>query len=204
ILQLTARRCPECGQNLPETYQPPSDEDWQTGIFGCTEDQESCVTGLFCPCILFGRNVENMNHDIPYSTACFFHALCVEGGITLAALTATLNGIDPDTACLITEGLCFAWWMCGIYTSMGRQVLQRKYHLKDSPCDPCLVHCCLHWCANCQEHRETKRHLEEYIHMEDTTMEPPSTQQMNPSEKHESTSDSGKENGLAIVEMRPL
>lgn len=32
----------ECGQPLPETYEPPADEDWTTGIFGCTEHPESC------------------------------------------------------------------------------------------------------------------------------------------------------------------
>lgn len=40
--QLTARRCEQCGQPLPQSYTPPADEDWTTGIFGCAEDNESC------------------------------------------------------------------------------------------------------------------------------------------------------------------
>ncbi|CAN6684599.1 unnamed protein product [Malus baccata var. baccata] len=24
------------------------------------------------------------------------------------------------------------------------------------PCDPCLTHCCLHWCPSCHEHKEMK------------------------------------------------
>ncbi|XP_057802783.1 uncharacterized protein LOC131018075, partial [Salvia miltiorrhiza] len=90
----------------------------------------SGLTGLFCPCVLFGRNVTTLNDDIPERSACIGHAVCIEGGIALAIATAACNGIDPDTACLLTEGLLFAWWVCGIYTGMGRQLLQRKYHLK--------------------------------------------------------------------------
>lgn len=40
--QLNVHRCNECGQPLPESYQPPADEPWTTGIFGCAEDRESC------------------------------------------------------------------------------------------------------------------------------------------------------------------
>ena len=40
--QLDVRKCPECRQPLPESYAPPADEPWMTGIFGCAEDRESC------------------------------------------------------------------------------------------------------------------------------------------------------------------
>ncbi|XP_057440496.1 cell number regulator 6 [Lotus japonicus] len=179
VTQLNCRRCNECGQVLPETYQPPADEDWATGICGCAEDTDSCWTGLFCPCVLFGRNLEAMRDDIPWTNACVCHAMCVEGGMALAAVTALFNGIDPETSFLIVEGLFFTWWMCGIYTGLFRQALQKKYHLKDSPCDPCMVHCCLHWCAICQEHREMKNHLSENSSTEGTIISPPPVQEMN-------------------------
>ncbi|VFQ80544.1 unnamed protein product [Cuscuta campestris] len=161
VHQLSARKCNECGQPLPESFAPPADEPWTTGIFGCTEDMDSCWTGLFCPCVLFGRNVEQLRDDTPWSRACICHAVFVEGGIALAVATAALNGIvlDPRQAFLICEGLVFSWWVCGIYTGLFRQSLQKKYHLKNSPCDPCAVHCCMHWCALCQEHREMKGRL---------------------------------------------
>lgn len=87
-------------------------------------------TGLFCPCVLFGRNIETLKGDISERAACIGHVICVEGGLTAAAVTSVLHGIDPQTMCLIYEGLFFAWWMCGIYTSMARQSVQKKYHLK--------------------------------------------------------------------------
>jgi hypothetical protein len=40
--QLTVRKCNECGQPLPENFEPPGDEPWTTGIFGCADDTESC------------------------------------------------------------------------------------------------------------------------------------------------------------------
>ncbi|XP_059633898.1 cell number regulator 6-like [Cornus florida] len=178
VVQLHARRCQECGQTLPPTYEPPSDEDWTTGIFGCLEDTDSCCTGLFCPCVLFGYNIESLKEEIPWNNACVCHAVCVEGGMALAAVTAVVHGIDPHTSVLIGEGLLFAWWMCGIYNGMARESLQRKYHLKDSPCDPCMVHCCLHWCALCQEHREMKGHLTDSSSTTTTIVDPPAVQEM--------------------------
>lgn len=88
-------------------------------------------TGLFCPCVLFGRNVEQVREDTPWTGPCICHAVFVEGGLALAAATAALHGfIDPQTTVLIGEGLFFGWWMCGIYTGVIRQSLQKKYHLK--------------------------------------------------------------------------
>ncbi|KAG6480713.1 hypothetical protein ZIOFF_057298 [Zingiber officinale] len=180
VPQLEVRRCIECGQPLPESYEPPADEAWTTGICGCSEDPESCWTGLLCPCVLFGHNVETLYEDIPWTSPCTCHAICVEGGILLGAATALFHGIDPKTSFLIGEGLVFSWWMCGVYTGIFRQSLQKKYHLKDSPCDSCMVHCCMHWCAICQEHREMKGHLSDSI-APMTVVNPPPVQEMSTS-----------------------
>lgn len=187
VPQLEVHKCSECGQPLPESYQPPADEDWTTGICGCAEDPESCFTGLLCPCVLFGRNVESMRDDIPWTKACVCHALCVEGGIAVAAGTAAFHGfiVDPRTVVTICEGLLFAWWVCGIYTGLFRQSLQKKYHLKNSPCDPCCVHCCMHWCAICQEHREMKGRLSDNTFEHMTVVNPPQVQEMNAGNDHQ-------------------
>ncbi|XP_020975830.1 cell number regulator 6-like isoform X2 [Arachis ipaensis] len=42
VPQLAVRKCPKCRQPRPQSYSPPADEPWTTGIFGCTEDRESC------------------------------------------------------------------------------------------------------------------------------------------------------------------
>ncbi|KAL6005048.1 phosphatidylserine decarboxylase 1 [Asimina triloba] len=126
----------------------------------------------------------------------------IVGGMALAAATAIFHGIDPRTSFLICEGLFFAWWMCGIYTGLFRQSLQKKYHLKNSPCDPCVVHCCMHWCALCQEHREMKGRLSDNVVMPMTIINPPPVQEMNMGDNREAAA---SENGVEHTnqEMRP-
>lgn len=57
IGQLAVRKCYECGQPLPESFQPPGDEPWTTGIFGCAEDRESCKF-VYNPFSILFFNVE--------------------------------------------------------------------------------------------------------------------------------------------------
>ncbi|XVF33571.1 hypothetical protein REPUB_Repub17cG0179800 [Reevesia pubescens] len=76
---LKIHRYAECGQPLPESYEPPANEEWTTGIYGYLEDTESCRTDLFCPCLLFGQNVETLRDDVTRSDACFCHTLCLCG-----------------------------------------------------------------------------------------------------------------------------
>ncbi|KAJ8470761.1 hypothetical protein OPV22_025104 [Ensete ventricosum] len=172
VPQLEVCRCAECGQPLPESNEPPADEAWTTGICGCAEDPESCWTGLFCPCVLFGRNVERLTEDTPWTTPCMCHALCVEGGIALAVVTAI------------------------------RQSLQKEYHLKNFPCDPCMVHCCMHWCAICQEHREIKGRLSDNHLMPVTVVNAPPVQEMSSHNSADSEADVFKNNDLNKLDVK--
>lgn len=209
VPQLAVRKCAECRQPLPESYAPPADEPWMTGIFACVEDRESCLTGLFCPCVLFGRNVESLRENTPWTTPCICHAIFVEGGISVAIATVIatsfISGIDPGTTCLICEGLFFTWWMCGIHTGQVRQSLQKKYHLKNSPCNACCVHCCLHWCALCQEHREMKGRLSDNLFSEMTIVNPPPVQEMKSNDEKENPETSSADNNEHItLEMQAI
>nr|XP_024393398.1 cell number regulator 6-like [Physcomitrium patens]PNR42584.1 hypothetical protein PHYPA_017414 [Physcomitrium patens] len=93
--------------------------------------------------------------------------------LCLPASLPPSHGIDPQAAFLIAEALFFAWWMCGIYAGLFRQELQRRYHLQNCPCEPCTVHCCLHWYALCQEHREMQGRLSDNVVMPMTVINPP-------------------------------
>ncbi|KNA16111.1 hypothetical protein SOVF_092030 [Spinacia oleracea] len=175
VPQLHVKLCPECGQQLPVGFEIPADEPWMSGICGCAQDPEICMTGLLCPCVLFGRNVERFKEEIPWTNACVCHAVCIEGGITIAALISIFNGyIDPNTIRLVGEALLFAWWICGIYNGLFREDLQKKYHL--------------------QEHREMKGRLSENTTMTPmTVVNPPPVQEMTSDHTHDSSSSS--ENG---------
>ncbi|XP_071711074.1 cell number regulator 6-like [Rutidosis leptorrhynchoides] len=206
VPQLHGRECDECGQPLPEGYSPPAIEPWTTGIFGCADDPESCRTGLFCPCVLFGRNYESVRDDYTSATTpCVLHAIFVEGGLAVAGTYAAFHGIiDPGVAYYMCEGLLFSWWMCGVYTGIVRLMLQKKYHLENAPCEPCMVHCCLHWCALCQEHREMKARLSDNFVMPMTLVNAPPVQQMNSSPASSSSSSENGHEHHTSLQMQPL
>lgn len=91
----------------------------------------SVLQGAFCPCILFGKNVEKIKPEIPWKTAAICHGVLVEGGVCLAiTLAAAPSLVDPSTMCFLGELLVYSWWVCGLYTGLFRQELQHKYHLK--------------------------------------------------------------------------
>ncbi|TVU31715.1 hypothetical protein EJB05_23413 [Eragrostis curvula] len=118
VPELEVTKCVGCGQLLPPGYQAPADEAWNTGIFGCAEDTESCWTGLLCPCVLFGRNAEAIR-GVPWKIPCTCHAVCIEGGIALAVLTVTAafhSVVAPGVACMIAEGLVCGWMLTATYT----------------------------------------------------------------------------------------
>ncbi|KAM7504630.1 hypothetical protein LguiB_003534 [Lonicera macranthoides] len=87
VPQSNVCKCNECGQPLPESFEPLANEPWTTGIFCCAEDTESCWTGLCYPCVLFGHNVERLRDDTSWTSAYICHAIFIEGDIALAAAT---------------------------------------------------------------------------------------------------------------------
>ncbi|KAM1126544.1 hypothetical protein ACFX2B_041214 [Malus domestica] len=206
VPQSNFHSCHECGQPLPESYLPPGDEPWTTGIFGCAEDRESCLTGLFCPCVLFGRNVmsQSVSDETPWHRPCICHAacVCIEGGMALAALTAIFHGIDPWISLTICEGLLCSWWMRVVFAGLVRQALQKKYHLQNSPCDPCLTHCCLHWCALCQEHREMKGRLSDNAVMPMTVVNPPQVQEMKSADDNQDSASPSSTNNSGHTDLQ--
>lgn len=175
------RKCDQCRQPLPENFTPLADEPWTTGIFGCAEDPDSCWTGLICPCVLYGRNVERSRDDgTRWIAPCICHAVFCEGGIALAATTAALIAFHGMGEALLVLGVSvYACWL-GIAISAGRDrvALQKKYHLENSPCTAPEVHWCLHWCALCQEHREMKARLSDGVVAPSTVVDPPPIQEM--------------------------
>lgn len=71
------------------------------------------LTGLFCPCVLFGRNLQSLREDTHWTRPCICHAIFVEGGISLGianvAAAFLIPGINPWISCAICEGLYFIW-----------------------------------------------------------------------------------------------
>ncbi|KAM1157443.1 hypothetical protein FF1_028044 [Malus domestica] len=69
--------------------------------------------------------------------------------MALAALTAIFNGIDPRASFYLRGSVIFLVDVWDIYRSC-QAILAEEVSSKELACDPCLRHCCLHWCALCQ------------------------------------------------------
>ncbi|KAL8268973.1 hypothetical protein R6Q59_002771 [Mikania micrantha] len=106
-----------------------SARQWSTGLCDCCSDVSTCCLTYCCACIVFGRNAEIIDMG---ATSCVIH-----GSIYLLLSLS-------DSHCI------YAW----LYRSKMRQ----RYMLPEKPCHDCLVHCCCHACALCQEYRELKHH----------------------------------------------
>nr|XP_043627125.1 cell number regulator 2-like [Erigeron canadensis] len=101
---------------------------WSTGLCDCFEDSSNCCLTCCCPCITFGRIAE-----------------VVDEGTTSCGTSGTIYSI----LCVFTG----CQWILGC---MYRSKLRQKHTLRDEPCNDCLLHCCCHYCALCQEYRELK------------------------------------------------
>ena len=113
-----------------------SQDDWSTSLFGCCSDCAVCCTGYCLPCVLYAENGKLL-HEFQDSAENHNYALDV---------------VLYLTVCCVTNCQC-------ILGMMRRGEIRRKYGLEESPCNDCLVHCCCHPCAQCQESREMKLHL---------------------------------------------
>lgn len=82
----------------------------------------------------------------------------------------------------------FAGLACCFLTSLGAYSI-----VQDSPCDPCMVHCCMHWCAICQEHREMKGRLADNTTTSATVVDPPPVQEMDAIQDKKASSSSSEE-----------
>ncbi|XP_028802070.1 protein PLANT CADMIUM RESISTANCE 10 [Neltuma alba] len=114
---------------------------WSSGICACCDDMQSCCVGLFCPCILFGKNAEFLGSGT-FMGSCLTHFI----------LWAFVN----TTCCLLTDGLVLGLPGCLVasYACGYRRTLRSKYNLPEAPCGDFVTHFFCHMCAVCQEYRE--------------------------------------------------
>lgn len=102
---------------------------WQAGgLCDCCQDCRVCWLTLFCPCVTFGMNINNL-----YSSKGI--------GFLAGGLYCLLHYF---TGC------------CCLLGMVQRKEIRDKYNLPSSPMGDCCLHCCCHPCGLCQEARELK------------------------------------------------
>jgi len=149
-------------QSSAQNSIPPQHRyHWTSGICACFDDMPICCLGTWCPCVLFGQNVEILTGR-PWPGPCFMH--CVLWG----AVTAT--------CCIFTQSPFGVLLSCVPgYAGGYRQAIRQKYNLEDAPCGDFITHFCCHPCANCQEHREIR---ERSVVIGSSVIDPPPFQTM--------------------------
>ncbi|PWA60108.1 PLAC8 motif-containing protein [Artemisia annua] len=117
----------------PNHLYPDHERDWSTGLFQCTSNMKNCFITTLCPCITFGEIAEILTegHTPWYEPA----TLC---------------------ACLGAASFVFIFllWLTFPYTCLYRIKMRRKYKLKGSLLEDCLINAFCGWCALCQQYRE--------------------------------------------------
>ncbi|GLJ49713.1 hypothetical protein SUGI_1054920 [Cryptomeria japonica] len=156
-----------------------SSEEWSTGLFDCAQDRSNCCLTCWCPCITFGQIAEIVDEGCPP---------CGVSGIVYGLFS--LTGI----ACC-----CYACMYRGRMRAkfnLPEEIAEVKHRTIQGPngqwnsqssyeCNSdCMIHCCCHRCALCQEYRELKyrgydpalgwkKNLERQQREMGTAMEPP-------------------------------
>lgn len=112
----------------PKQVCEPDSSEWSSGPFDCSQDCNSFALALFCPCILYGRNVNIMKKKGVCRPACVY--CCCRFTLFKSCALGTITRIR----------------------------IRARYGIVGDSTGDCLMHCCCSPCALSQEYREiTKR-----------------------------------------------
>lgn len=113
----------------PSTAKRP----WSSSLCALSSD---CFTGLFCPCILYGRTA----HRLSQKSA-------KQDPTDMLGYSAT-NG-----HCLLMAASCGLWW---VYPLLQRTRVRHVYKLEGDMVGDCVRGACCCWCTAVQNEREVK------------------------------------------------
>ena len=135
------------------------ERNWKHSILYGGPLETSC-TSMFCPMVLFGHThakIKAAEGDpypswIPY--ACGYIGSYALGLSCFLAYGAPILGafkvaLTPQVAQPLASGCGSA--CLGVYAGHNRSVLRRKYNIRGSHCEDCMLHTVVSPCALCQE-----------------------------------------------------
>ncbi|KAN0139504.1 PLAC8 family domain containing protein, partial [Lactarius tabidus] len=109
--------------------------DWSHGLFSCTEDCGLCCYATCCPCIVYTKNKQRLQHLQSHSTP-------LPGRGERCTADCSIYGL------LILPG--YAW----VLLIANRANLRSRYNIRGSTVDDCFTSWCCHSCSLTQESRE--------------------------------------------------
>lgn len=115
-----------------------SDRAWKHGLCSCTPDVSTCLTGLFCPCILSGRTAYRLSQKSKKADPTDLLGHSATNGHCLAM----------SLAC----GVGLGW----VFPMLQRTRIRHLYKLEGSCGDDLVKGCCCCCCVSVQNEREVK------------------------------------------------
>jgi len=115
--------------------------DWSYGLFDCFADFGLCCWSTWCPCIVFTKNKQRVQH-------------LQSRGTPLPGGGEPVDGTCALYACL---GMCGYGWVLQVG---NRSDIRARYSVRGGTASDCLTSWCCHCCALIQEGREIE--LEEH------------------------------------------
>lgn len=115
-----------------------SSKDWKHGLCACTPDVSTCLTGLFCPCILSGRTAYRLSQKSKKADA-----------------TDLLGHSATNSHCLAMSLACgvgLGW----VFPMLQRTRIRHLYKLDGGCGDDLVKGCCCCCCVAVQNEREVK------------------------------------------------
>ncbi|KAF2681749.1 PLAC8-domain-containing protein [Lentithecium fluviatile CBS 122367] len=109
---------------------------WKHSLCTCTPDISTCLTGLFCPCILYGRTSYRLSQKSSKNDP-----------------TDLLSHKTPNGHCMIMAVSCGFWWL---FPMVQRTRLRHMYKLEGSVLGDCVKSVCCCCCVAVQNEREIK------------------------------------------------
>ncbi|KAF1921519.1 PLAC8 family-domain-containing protein [Ampelomyces quisqualis] len=124
------------GQIAHPNMNSANNTKWRTSLCSCGPDMATCFTGLFCPCVLYGRTAYRLSQKSAKKDP-----------------TDMLGHSSPNGHCMVMALACGFW---GIFPALQRARVRRAYKLDGSLGSDLLKGCCCCCCVTVQNEREVR------------------------------------------------
>lgn len=125
------------GQIAHPNMESSTSKEWSNGLFSCAPE---CLTGLFCPCLLYGRTAYRLSQKSAKKDP-----------------TDMLGHSTTNGHCMVMSLSCGLW---GLFPALQRMKIRRAYKLGGSVIGDLAKGCCCCCCVAVQNEREVKQREE--------------------------------------------
>lgn len=124
------------GQIAHPNMESERSHTWNNSLCACSGDVSTCLTGIFCPCVLYGRTSYRLSQKSAKKDP-----------------TDMLGHSSTNGHCMLMGASCGLWWL---FPMLQRTRIRHAYKLGGSLGNDLLKGCCCCCCVVVQNEREVK------------------------------------------------